>query len=685
MFKNLKLGVKSVLMNSIILVVSFALLGIYFIHEATEMLTHDARKVVKYQSFHKAKAIALELNNLAQSLIHYASYFSEEGFVFLKNASDATINNNIGKLVLDKHFVRQAWLVFLQNNQAHKSYEVMEEPDNTLHFRQNTSFILQSPLIARVAQELKPLRSPTDFTPLIDGSRRFGTTIATPIFDEKKRLVAIAGIFINMEMLQDRYFPTDKSENGFFMGSGNRIFALNRDHNLQGKTFHDVMKGEDTAEIETFREKAQSNAFGHSAFYSNVLKSDVIVSLYTFRPFKAIHQEHNWMIGAVISQKDLQRHVAKMRWQITLIVLVLLALTMTAVFLYTHYAIVRRVERVSTTLSDFFRLLNHQTSQITIHKSSWNDEIGGMYTKINENVLKIKESFQSDNEIVADVISVASAIEQGNITQRIHAKASAPNLAKLIQTVNTMIDFLEQRVGADLNHILEVVHAYQDLDFTSKIARAKGDFEIATNQLGAEIVRMLKTSSGFATTLNEKCQSLKLHMDELAAKSAQQSAEIKNTTQSIEAITQNITAVSSKSDSMIAQSHEIKSVVEMISEIADQTNLLALNASIEAARAGEHGRGFAVVADEVRKLAERTQKSLGEIESNINVLVQSIAENSSAIKEQADAVLSINQIITQFDTNLSHNVDIANKCLCVSQDIETIATDILDDTNKKRF
>ncbi|WP_276207047.1 methyl-accepting chemotaxis protein [Helicobacter felis] len=143
--------------------------------------------------------------------------------------------------------------------------------------------------------------------------------------------------------------------------------------------------------------------------------------------------------------------------------------------------------------------------------------------------------------------------------------------------------------------------------------------------------------------------------------------------------------MSNKSDGMIAQSHEIKNVIEMISDIADQTNLLALNASIEAARAGEHGRGFAVVADEVRKLAERTQKSLGEIESNINVLVQSIADNSTAIKEQADAVLDINQVIAQFDANLSHNVSIANKCLDISKDIEAVATDILDDTNKKKF
>ncbi|WP_411697021.1 methyl-accepting chemotaxis protein [Helicobacter baculiformis] len=174
-------------------------------------------------------------------------------------------------------------------------------------------------------------------------------------------------------------------------------------------------------------------------------------------------------------------------------------------------------------------------------------------------------------------------------------------------------------------------------------------------------------------------------MDALATKSFQQSEEIKQTTQTIEAITQNITAVSSKSDSMIAQSHEIKNVVEMISEIADQTNLLALNAAIEAARAGEHGRGFAVVADEVRKLAERTQKSLGEIESNINVLVQSIADNSSAIKEQADAVLDINQVIARFDSSLSQNIEIANECLKISEDIETIAADILNDTNNKKF
>jgi methyl-accepting chemotaxis protein len=133
-------------------------------------------------------------------------------------------------------------------------------------------------------------------------------------------------------------------------------------------------------------------------------------------------------------------------------------------------------------------------------------------------------------------------------------------------------------------------------------------------------------------------------------------SKVKDSAQIEEELAQRMNQLSS-------QAEDVKSVLEVISDIADQTNLLALNAAIEAARAGEHGRGFAVVADEVRKLAERTQRSLTEINSTISVIVQSITEASGSMNHNSQEIQKLAEIASSVEQKIDETVDIVSKAV----------------------
>lgn len=110
---------------------------------------------------------------------------------------------------------------------------------------------------------------------------------------------------------------------------------------------------------------------------------------------------------------------------------------------------------------------------------------------------------------------------------------------------------------------------------------------------------------------------------------------------------------------LVDMTHEISSIIGIISTISEQTNLLALNAAIEAARAGESGKGFGVIAEEVRKLAIQSSDAVKNISTIINRIsteaskTEDIIMNGASIfSRQEEAVRNTDSIFNEIDNNM---------------------------------
>ena len=391
----------------------------------------------------------------------------------------------------------------------------------------------------------------------------------------------------------------------------------------------------------------------------------------------------------------------------------------------------------------YIEFTQYKQNNFNYIEKTGNKELDALFSKWNEKIRETDSAIKSDINVIGEIVLTTDKVNQGIFRCRIKSNTKNPMIFTLKKTLNQMLDSLEDK----MIKLESTLQSYATDDFRPKIdidpilkARMLSVMT-SINTLGKSLSSNAKDNLNTGESLQQSSHKMNISMNNLATKANEQAASLEETAAAVEeitSITRNNTINASKmselgqnvkksvfdgqvlakqTGSSMEEIHKkvaaITEAINIIDQIAFQTNILSLNAAVEAATAGEAGRGFAVVAAEVRNLANRSADAAKEIKSlvedanlkakqgkdisdsmisgyeKLNEIISEtihiIEDVSSASKEQMLGIEQINDAISLLDRVTQENANEANQTTQISTDVESLAKQLVNDANNKKF
>jgi len=280
-------------------------------------------------------------------------------------------------------------------------------------------------------------------------------------------------------------------------------------------------------------------------------------------------------------------------------------------------------------------------------------------TTISDTRRKSDEQEQAKEDLQRQVIRLLDDVEgaaRGDLT--VTAEVTADVLGAVADSFNLTIQNLREIVHQVKQAAREVSKGATDS------AKFAGDLSSDALRQAEELAATLNSVQVLTDAIQRVAESAR-EAEEVARGAAATAIKggeaVERTVAGILEIRETVAETTRKVKRLAEASQEISKIVALIATIASRTNLLALNASIEAARAGEAGRGFAIVADEVRQLADRSAKSLKEIEQIVMQIQSETGAVMMAMEEGTQQVIEGTKLAEQAKRSLDDIIQVTNR------------------------
>ncbi|WP_016951071.1 methyl-accepting chemotaxis protein [Anabaena sp. PCC 7108] len=311
--------------------------------------------------------------------------------------------------------------------------------------------------------------------------------------------------------------------------------------------------------------------------------------------------------------------------------------------------------------------------------TSFNDMSRVIFTTTNEAQRKAVEQEEAKENLQRQVIRLLDDVEgaaRGDLT--VQAEVTADVLGAVADAFNLTIQNLRDIVQQVKVAAREVTKGSTN---SETFARAlSGDALRQAEELAVTLnsVQVMTESIQRVAVAAKEAETVARDASAIALKGGE---AVENTVAGILEIRETVAETTRKVKRLAESSQEINSIVALVSQIASRTNLLALNASIEAARAGEAGRGFAIVADEVRQLADKSAKSLKEIEQIVMQIQSETSSVMTAMEEGTQQVIQGTKLAEEAKRSLENIIEVAKH---IDTLVRSITSDTVEQTETSR-